>query len=347
MKALIFKDINQIELQEIERPILEKETDAIIRITMTTICGSDIHLYHGHMPTTPGYALGHEYVGIVEEVGGAVKSLKKGDRVIGPAAPFCGYCENCKNGHIAQCVNGGVHGSGKEFGNIPGTHAEFSRVPFADNNLIKVPENLKDEQVLFVGDVLSTGYFGAEKCRIQPGDNVVIFGAGPVGLCAVQAAKLFSPKNIILVGRKNQLRLDIGKKLGATHIIRTDKDDLFKSISEITKGKSADAAIEASGSEIALQQAVKCVGISGRVSLVGLYSKNIELPLPEIFMKNISIEMGLGYLGHMQRLLNMVESGQIDMTPLITHHMKLDDMVKAYDLFENNQNEVVKIAVTP
>lgn len=345
MRGLVFTELGKIKLQEVEKPVLKNDTDVIVRITTTTICGSDVHLVYGHIPTTPGYVLGHEYVGVVEEVGAKVKNFKPGDRIIGPAAPYCGQCENCKKGNLAQCQNGGIHGSGKEMGDIPGTHADYARVPFADVNLLHVPDNLSDEQVLFVGDIFSTGYHAVEKGRVKPGNTVVIFGAGPVGLCAVQSAKLFNASKIILVGRKNQLRLDIGKKLGATHIIRTDQCNPLEEIARLTDGRGADVVIEAAGSEIATQQALQCVGIGGVVSLVGLFPGPISLPIHQALMKNITIEMGLGYLGNMKRLLSIIEAGTVDLTPLITQKMSFDDIEEAFRLFEKNPDKVIKIAI--
>lgn len=347
MKALIYNKLNEVKLQEVEKPKLINPSDVIIRVTMTTICGSDVHLVQGHIPTTPGYVLGHEYVGVVEEIGSQVKNIKVGQRVIGPAAPYCGQCFNCKAGHIEHCINGGIHGSGAEFGNLSGSHSEYMRIPFGDTVLLPVPDNIKDEQALFVGDILSTGFFAVEKGDVKVGDTVVIFGGGPVGLAAVECCKLFSPEKIILVGRKDKFRLEVGKNLGATHIILSSEEDPLKKIQELTGGKGADVAIDAAGSEITLQQAVRCVGVGGRVSLVALYGGNISLPMNEICIKNIRIEMGLGYLGHMERLLRMIEIGKIDLTPIITHHMRLSEAEKAFELFQNKNEDVIKIAITP
>lgn len=347
MKGLVLTEYGKVKLMDVEMPELINDTDVIVKITLTTICGSDIHLKHGHIPATPGFVLGHEYVGVVEKVGSKIKNFKPGDRVIGPAAPFCGQCENCKNGNIPQCINGGVHGSGKEFGNIHGTHAEYTRVPFGDVNLIHIPNSLSDEQVLFVGDIYSTGYFGVEKANVKPGDTVVVFGVGPVGLCAVKSAALYNAKNIIAVGRKNQLRLDTALKMGATHIIRSNETDPVSEIMKITGGKGADAAVEAAGSDISVQQALRCLGIGGKVSLVGFFAKEVSLPLNEVLMKNVSIEMGLGYLGNMKRLLGTIESGNVDLTPIITHRMKLSEIEEAYNIFEQNTSDVIKIAIKP
>lgn len=346
MKGLVFSELHKVELKEVDKPQLLEPGDAIIRVTLTTICGSDLHLIHGHMPTTPGYVVGHEYVGVVEQVGSGVRNFKPGDRVTGPAAPYCGQCDNCRAGYIAHCQRGGVHGSGQEFGGISGTQSEFIRVPFADVNLVHVPDDLTDEQVLFVGDILSTGYFAVEKAEIRAGDSLVIFGAGPVGLCAVNTAKLFGAGQVILVD-VDPYRLDMGRKLGATHVIRADQENVLEVIGQLTGGKGADAAIEAVGLEATLQQAVRCVGIGGRVSIVGIFGQDVSLPMPEIFFKNIKIQMGLSYLGHMKRLIRMIQSGQLDLTPLITHRMKLGDIQKAYEIFEKRTEPVIKIALVP
>lgn len=344
MKGLVYSGLNKVELNEVEKPQLLRADDAIIRVTLTTICGSDLHLIHGHLPSTPGYVVGHEYVGIVEEVGSEVRGFKPGDRVIGPAAPYCGQCDHCRKGFIAHCQRGGVHGSGEVFGNLTGAQSEYIRVPFADVNLVHVPDELTDEQVLFVGDILSTGYFAVEKAEIRAGDSLVIFGAGPVGLCAVQSAKLFGARQVILVDM-DPFRLETGLKLGATHIIRADQEDVLKKIGELTGGQGADAAIEAVGLEATLQQAVRCVGIGGRVSIVGIFGQDVQLPLPEIFMKNIKIQMGLADLGHMKQLLRMIQTGQLDLTPLITHRMKLSEIETAYKIFENRSEPVIKIVL--
>ncbi len=346
MKALVLNDLHKFSLGEVEKPQIAHPGDAIIRMTLTTICGSDLHLIHGHIPSTPGYVLGHEFVGVVEAVGSDVKDFKPGDRVTGPAAPYCGQCENCQAGHVAHCTRGGILGSGIEAGDLSGTQSEYIRIPYADVNLVPIPDDLTDEQVLFVGDILSTGYTAVINAELRAGDSLVVYGAGPVGLCAVVAAKLFSPGQIILVDL-DPFRLEMGRKLGATHIIRADQEDVLNVIGQLTNNKGADAAIEAVGLPSTFQQAVRCVGIGGRVSVVGIFAENVEVPFPEIFLKNLKIEMGLGDLRHMKRLIRMIETGQIDLTPLITHRMKLNDIQRGYEIFENRTEPVIKIAVTP
>ncbi len=347
MKALYFPQVHKYEFRNVEKPCLQNDSDVIIKITLTTVCGSDLHLIHGIIPTTPGYVLGHEYVGVIEQTGSSVKNFKPGDRVIGPPAPFCGYCENCLNGNISHCLNGGIHGSGKEMGDLPGTHAEYIRVPFADTCLAHVPDTLEDEQVIFISDILSTGYTSVVRGKVNPGDTVVIFGAGPVGLCAVAAAKLFSPSRIIMVGRKDKYRMEMASELGATHVLSSMEGDVTQAVMKLTNGKGADVAIDASGSETAIQQAVKSVKINGNVSLVGITGMDITLPLSQIFMKNVNINMGLAHVGYIKRLITLVQTGQIDLRPLITHRMDLEQVEAAVALFESRSENVIKVVLKP
>ncbi|HWQ78434.1 MAG TPA: alcohol dehydrogenase catalytic domain-containing protein [Anaerovoracaceae bacterium] len=347
MKGLVFEKNGVVVLKDVDKPVLQNDTDAIVRITLTTICGSDVHLVEGHIPTTSGYVLGHEYVGVIESLGKNIKNLKPGDRVAGPAAPYCGQCENCKKGNIAHCLNGGVHGSGKEFGNLDGTHSEFIRVPNAHVNLLPIPDDVSDEQAIFTGDILSTGYSAVKDAQIKMGDTVVVFGGGPVGLCAVEAARLFNPGQIILVGHCDGFRMEVGKSMGTDHTILSSEENAVLKIFELTNGKGADAAIDAAGSNQTLIDAVRCVGIGGRVSLAALYAAPVELPMQELCMKNIQIKMGLGYLGDMDRLMKMIEKGKIKTDRLITHRMALKDIEKAFEIFRGRTEPVIKILIKP
>jgi alcohol dehydrogenase len=343
LKGLVLTELGKIKLQEVENPRLIADTDVIIKITLTTICGSDIHLLHGEIPSEPPFVLGHEYTGVIEEVGKAVKKFKPGDRVAGPAAPYCGQCENCLKGNIQQCLNGGIHGSGPTAGNLSGTQSEYIRVPFADVVLIKIPDNIRDEQAIFIGDILSTGFHALDVAGTRPGDKVVIFGAGPVGLSALESAKLFGASQIILVDY-NQFRLDVAKKMGATGVIRAD-EDVLDAIAKLTDGRGADIAVEAAGDAKAFREAALCLGVGGCVSVVGI-GKEMSIPLPQAFVKNITVKMGLGYLGNMKRLLKLYESGKINLEPLFTHQMKLAEIEEGYCLFEKREDNVIKIAIT-
>ncbi len=343
MKGLVLTELGKIELQEVEKPRIINDTDVIIKITLATICGSDIHLMHGQIPSKPPFVLGHEYAGVIEEVGKAVKKFKPGDRVAGPAAPYCGQCENCLKGNIQQCLTGGIHGSGPTAGNLSGTQSEYIRVPFADVVLLKVPDHINDEQAIFIGDVLSTGFYALDAAGTRPGDKVVIFGAGPVGLAAVESAKLFGAAQIIVVDY-NQFRLDVARKMGATSIIRAE-EDVVGTILKLTDGRGANVAVEAAGDAKAFHEAALCLDVGGCVSVVGI-GEEMKIPLPQAFVKNITVKMGLGYLGNMKKLLKLYENGQINLEPLFTHRMKLDDIEEGYRLFEKREDNVIKIAIT-
>ena len=347
MKALYFSEINSVKLIDVEEPRIQNSTDVIIKVTLTAICGSDIHLKCGHIKTTPGYVMGHEYVGVVEQVGSDVHNFKKGDRVLGAGTPFCGVCENCKNGNIFRCINGGIFGSGKEYGGLDGSHAEYMRIPYGDKTLIHIPEELTDEQVLFVGDILATGYDALIKTGINSNSNVLIFGAGPVGLCAVEVARTFNPKKIILVGKNNSYRVDMGLKLGATDGFLADNIDVVSEIMRLTDGKGADVVIEAVGSPHSIQNAINSASIGATISIVGVPGNDVTIPMFNALLKNLTIKVGLVDLSCMETLLGLIKDGVIDTTSLITHRMNLDSIEKAFEIFEKREDHVMKIAIKP
>ncbi len=347
MKGLFLVEHNKAELREVEKPRIKSPTDVIIKVSLTTICGSDIHLIQGSIPSTPGYVLGHEYVGVIEEIGDEVKNFKKGDRVIGPPAPYCGKCSRCKTGFSSHCINGAVHGSGIEKGNLPGTHTEYIRVPFADACLLAVPSDLTDEQVIFISDILSTGYASLLSSNFQNGETLVVFGAGPVGLCTVACGKLLNAGKIIVVGRKDKFRLGVAEKLGATHIVNASEEDVLSKINEITEGRGAHVAVDAAGSQTTIEQAVQCVGVGGRVSLVGIVGTPITIPINEVFFNNVSINMGLSSLDNKEVLMSYVQQGKIDLSSLITHRMSLNDIEKALSIFKDRTEDVIKIMIKP
>ncbi len=345
MKALYFPEFHKYDLREVDKPTINDPNDVIVKVTTTTICGSDIHIIEGIIPTKPGFVLGHEYVGIIEEVGSNVTQFKPGDRVIGPPAPSCGKCYYCKKGMVAHCEKGGVHGSGETMGNLFGTQCEYTRVPHADNCLLKVPENLTDEDVLFISDIAATGYTGINFANLKADDTLVIFGCGPVGLCALMTGKLHNPAKIIVV-EKSEKRLEKAKELGATHCINCNNEDVLKKIAEYTENRGADVIVDAVGLPITINQAFECAGIGASMFLVGIPGEPINIP-PNYFFKNIVFGMGLGNLNLIKPLLKKVESGELDLTPLITHRMSLDNIEEAINMFKNNPDEVLKIIIRP
>jgi len=345
MKALYFPELHKIDLRDVEKPNLKNSTDVIIKVDSTTICGSDIHIIEGIIPTKPGFILGHEYVGTIVEIGEDVKKFKVGDRIIGPPAPHCGTCEFCQAGFVAHCINGGIHGSGVTMGDIPGTHAEFSRVPHADFSLRKVPDYLTDEQVIFISDIAATGYTGIVKTDLQEGETVVVFGCGPVGLSSVLTAKFKNPSKIIVV-EKSKDRLQKALELGADHGILAGEADIVKEIMSLTNNRGANVVIDAVGLDITLNQGFDCLGIGGRLFLVGIPGTPVSIP-PQHFFKNISFSMGLGDLTLIDELFTYVKEGKLDLTKLITHTMSLDEVLEAFDLFKNNPNKTLKIVIKP
>lgn len=346
MLAAVVKGINQIALGVVPEPEIKNPTDVIIRVTATAICTSDVHIVEGYFPPSPPFIIGHEFIGVVEEVGGAVNSFKKGDRVAVPPAPYCGKCINCRKGFYAQCYNSAIFGSGASWGDLSGGLAEFVRVPHADISLVPIPDQIIDEQAVLVGDMLSTGYYAVDNCQLRPGDTVAVFGAGPVGLCAVHTARLFGPSRIILVDLLPD-RLEIGVKMGATDVINSGQEDVVSKVMEITGGRGVSAAIEAVGSPVTVNAASQVLGVGGTLSIVGLFPGSIEFPIQDLLMKNVTIKAGLAQLGNMQRLMELVKCGKLDTSPLITHKMPLKDFEKAYDIFKGKKENVIKIIMVP
>lgn len=344
MKALYLPELHKIELRDIDPPSLTNDNEVIVKISSTTICGSDIHIIDGTIPTEPGFVLGHEYVGTVHEVGKKIKSFKVGDRVIGPPAPFCGECGPCKAGYVAHCVNGGIHGSGVTMGDIPGTHAEYTRVKHADNCMIKVPDHLSDEDVIFISDIAATGYTGITKTNLSEGETLLIFGCGPVGLCSLLTAKSKKPSKIIVVERSEK-RLKKALDLGATHGILAS-ENVNERIKEITNNRGADVVVDAVGLNITLEQGFDSLAIGGRFFLVGIPGSPVTIP-PHHFYKNISFSMGLGDLTLIPEIMDSVKSGKLDLKPLVTHRMGLDSIIEAFDMFKNKPDEVLKIIIKP
>ncbi|MBI5114967.1 alcohol dehydrogenase catalytic domain-containing protein [Candidatus Poribacteria bacterium] len=358
MKAIVFQEINKVALADVPRPTMQSPDDAIIKVTLTSICGTDIHMIHGAAPMMPGDVLGHEFVGVIEELGSNVDGFKVGDRVAVACTVQCGKCEMCLKGILPKCVRSGVFGCGPLLGNLAGAQADFVRVPFAQIAMHKIPAGLTDAQALFVGDILSTGYFAVTNGKLAPGDAVAVFGAGPVGLCATACARLFSPSKVIVVDPIPH-RLEIARKLGATHTIDPTKTDAVNEIKELTGGaptslleefsnrSGADVAIEAVGIKPTFDACFQAVKPGGNVSIVGVFEEPQELLMSQLCVKNIGITMGLVNVIHMARLLRIIEAGLLDMTPLITHTMPLAEAVRGYEMFDKKLDNVIKIALKP
>ena len=361
MKAAVFVDKGRIELAD--KPIPDVgPNDALVRITTTTICGTDVHILKGEYPVAKGLTVGHEPVGVIEKLGSAVQGYTEGQRVIaGAICPnFNSYAAQdgapSQDGSylIAQGLCG-CHGykatAGWRFGNlIDGTQAEYVLVPDAQANLAPIPDGLTDEQVLMCPDIMSTGFKGAENANIRIGDTVVVFAQGPIGLCATAGARLLGATTIIAVDG-NDHRLGIAKKMGADVTLNFRNVDVVDEVMKLTGGKGADSSIEALGTQATFAQAMKVLRPGGTLSSLGVYSEDLTIPLAQFAagLGDHTIRTALcpGGKARMRRLMNVVASGRVDLGVLVTHHYKLDDIVAAYDLFAHQRDGVLKVAIKP
>ena len=361
MKAAVFVDKGRIELAD--KPIPDVgPNDALVRITTTTICGTDVHILKGEYPVAKGLTVGHEPVGVIEKLGSAVQGYTEGQRVIaGAICPnFNSYAAQdgapSQDGSylIAQGLCG-CHGykatAGWRFGNlIDGTQAEYVLVPDAQANLAPIPNGLTDEQVLMCPDIMSTGFKGAENANIRIGDTVVVFAQGPIGLCATAGARLLGATTIIAVDG-NDHRLGIAKKMGADVTLNFRNVDVVDEVMKLTGGKGADSSIEALGTQATFAQAMKVLKPGGTLSSLGVYSEDLTIPLAQFAagLGDHTIRTALcpGGKERMRRLMNVVASGRLDLGVLVTHHYKLDDIVAAYDLFSHQRDGVLKVAIKP
>jgi threonine dehydrogenase-like Zn-dependent dehydrogenase len=354
MKAAIFVEPGRIVLDE--KPVPEiGPLDALVRITTTTICGTDVHILKGEYPVARGLTIGHEPVGIIEKLGSAVTGYREGQRVIAGAITPSGTSYACLCGCSSQDGAGTKHGfkamGGWRFGNtIDGTQAEYVLVPDAVANLSPVPDHLTDEQVLMCPDIMSTGFSGAESGGIRIGDTVAVFALGPIGLCAVAGAKLMGATRIIGVDTV-PARLEVAKKLGCDDVVDFKAGDPVEQIMALTDGRGVDVAIEALGTQSTFESALKVLRPGGTLSSLGVYSTDLKIPLAAFSAglgdNKIVTSLCPGGKERMRRLMNVVGSGRIDLTPLVTHRFKLDDIEAAYDLFSHQRDGVLKVAITP
>lgn len=346
MKALVYNTNfkNNYNLIEKNRPQILDSKDVILQITLSSICTSDLHIIHGQVPrANNNIVLGHEYVGIVVEVGKDVKKLKIGDRVSANCETFCGECFFCKRGFVNNCEKGGW-----EIGcRIDGCQAEYVRIPYADNALNKLPENVTDLNALFVGDVLATGYFGAEMCEIQTDDTVAIIGSGPVGMCCMMCAKVMGAKEIIAIDI-DDTRLKIASEQNlANYFLNPNTCDIEKEIKNLTSDRGADKVIEAGGTKESFKMSYKIARPNAIIGIVALYDQDMTLPLPKIYGKNLTFKTGGIDAIHSEKLINLISEGKINTDFLITHTFKLNDIMQAYEIFQSKKENCLKIAIKP
>jgi alcohol dehydrogenase len=347
MKAAVFVGPGRIELQE--RPVpVAGPGQAVIRVTTTTICGTDVHILRGEYPVAPGLIVGHEPVGVVHELGPGVTGYREGQRVIVGAITPCGQCHPCLDGHHSQC--GGKAMGGWRFGNtIDGAQAEYLLVPDAMANLTPVPDGLTDEQVLMCPDIMSTGFGGAESGRIRIGDTVAVFAQGPIGLCATVGAKLRGATRIIAV-EGVPARMEMSARLGADFVVDHNATDPVEEILRLTDGRGVDVAIEALGTQQTFESCMRVLKPGGTLSSLGVYSGKLTLPLDAFAAglgdHTIVTTLCPGGKERMRRLMSVVASGRADLRPLVTHRFPLDRIEEAYDLFANQRDGVLKVAIT-
>ena len=352
MRAAVFHGPGDIRVDVVPRP-RPGPGEAVVRVTLTTICGTDVHILKGEYPVRPGLIVGHEPVGVIDELGPGVVGYEVGDRVLVGAITPCGQCHACLVGKPAQCG----HGSGYEaiggwrFGNtIDGAQAEYILVPYAQANLAKIPETLTDEQVVLLADIASTGFSGAESGRIRIGDTVVVFAQGPIGLCATAGARLMGAARVIGVdGDPN--RAAVALRFGADVVLDPEKVDVVAEVKRLTGGIGADVAIEALGLQVTFESALRCVRPGGTVSSLGVYSGKLQVPYDAFAAglgdHTIVTTLCPGGKERMERVMRMVETGRFDPLPLITHRFGLDQIVEAYDLFSHRRDGVLKVAIRP
>lgn len=344
MKAAVYKENGIITLEHRPVPALADSQDAIIRVTLTTICSSDIHIKHGAVPrAVPGTILGHEFVGIVEQTGEAVKKFKQGDRVAVNVETFCGECYFCRRGYVNNCTH--EHGGWALGCRIDGGQAEYVRVPFADNGLTEIPDEVTDEAALFTGDILSTGYWGASLAEIKPADTVAVIGAGPTGLCTLMCARLYGPGVVIAIDTSDE-RLELAKEQGlADVIINPLKQDVEQEIKKLTLGRGADAVLEVAGGRDTFQMAWKIARPNAVVCVVALYEEPQMIPLPDMYGKNLVFKTGGVDASCCEEIMKLLKAGKLDTSCLITHRTKLEHIMEAYDVFENKKDHVIKYAI--
>ena len=343
MIAYTYKEHGKFEFVDKPKPELIDSRDAVVRVTLSSICSSDLHIKHGSVPrAVPGITVGHEMVGVVESIGADVKNVKPGDRVTVNVETFCGECFFCKKGFVNNCTD---KNGGWALGcRIDGGQTEFVRVPYADMGLNKIPDTVTDEQALFVGDVLATGFWATRISEITPIDTVLIIGAGPTGICTLLCTMLKNPKRII-VCEKDQNRIDFVKS-HYPDVLVCEPENCKDFVLQNSDHDGADVVLEVAGTEDTFRLAWECARPNAIVTVVALYDKPQSLPLPDMYGKNLIFKTG-GVDGcDCDEILSLIEQGKIDTTPLITHRFALKDIEKAYEIFENKLDRVIKIAVT-
>ena len=344
MQAYTYINKGEFGFTEKAKPTLIDAHDAIVRVTLSSICTSDLHIKHGSVPrAVPGITVGHEMVGVVEKVGSAVTHVKPGDRVTVNVETFCGECFYCQHGYVNNCTS--PHGGWALGCRIDGGQTEYVRVPYATTGLNKIPTSVTDEQVLFVGDILATGFWAARISEVQADDTVLIIGAGPTGVCTLLCTLLKNPRRIIVCEKSEARRAFVEKHYPQVLVVAPEQCEAL--VKEQSLHGGADVVIEVAGASDTFELAWRCARPNAIVTIVALYDKPQVLPLPDMYGKNLTFKTG-GVDGcDCEEILRLIEQGKIDTTPLITHRFPLSKIDEAYDVFENRKDGVIKVAVFP
>lgn len=375
MKAVVFRGVGDIRLEDVRQPKLKDPTDAIVRLTASAICGTDLHFVRGTLSgVKPGTVLGHEGVGVVEEIGEDVRNLKEGDRVVVPSTIACGSCVYCRAGYYSQCdkanPNGpasgtAFYGGPKSSGPFDGMQAEFVRVPFANVNLVKLPDEISDDQAILLSDIFPTGYMGAEMAEIHPGDTVAVFGCGPVGQFAIASARLLGAGRIIAIDR-HPSRLEMARNQGA-EVINFDEDDPVKTIQRLTDKTGVDRAIDAVGVDAekpgkkseelwqpgnapsqVLDWAIEALAKAGTLSIIGVYDEETKFSIGNAMEKNLTIQMGnCHHRKYIPQLIPIVQQGVFDPSTILTQSVPMTSVIEAYENFDLRKEGWIKVMVQP
>ena len=344
MRAVTFQAPGEVRVEEVPDPELGGPDEAIVRVEASGICGSDLHIYHGRVRIEPGFVIGHEYVGTVVAAGDEVGGVGQGDRVLGTYCTACGGCFFCARGDFHKCDHGRVFGHGPTLGSLPGAQAELLAVPNADLTLRRVPEGMSDEVALFAGDVMGTGWHAVAETGIEPGSTAAVLGLGPVGLCAVQVAYARGAERVIAVDTVAE-RLEMARSFGAEPVHLTEEDPRA-AVKAATEGRGVDATIDAVGHPDALELACRLTRKAGTVSATGVYAERIELHMGIVWIKALTLKTGhANVIRHVDPVLEALAAGTLDPSPLVTHHMSLDQAPDAYEVYD--RREALKIVLSP
>src|SRR5215208_1197957 len=344
MRAVSVQAPGDVQLDDVPEPELLAPDDAIVRVEASGICGSDLHIYHGRVQIEPGFVIGHEFVGEVIAADDEVTRVAVGDRVLGTYATACGTCFFCRREEFHKCDESRVYGHGATLGSLQGAQAEQVLVPHANLTLRQVPEGLSDDVALFAGDVMGTGFHAIDSRPLAEGETAAVLGLGPVGLCAVQAAKAAGASEVIAIDTVGD-RLKMAESFGATPVHLTEEDPRGE-VKKLTEGRGVDLAVEAVGHPDALDLAVRLARKAGTVSVTGVYAERAEVHMGLIWIKALTLTSGhANVIKHLDRVLELLSAGKLDPAPLVTHHMKLDEAPDAYRVYDNR--EALKIVLTP